>query len=348
MQDILKKAAIGLIGALMATASHAAEISGAGSSFIYPVFAKWGAAYQKETGNALNYQSIGSGGGIKQVEAKTVTFGASDKPLDDAELAKEGMIQFPMIMGGIVPMYNIKGIEPGKLVLDGDILAKIFMGEITSWDDKEIAKLNPDLKLPNQPIVVVHRSDGSGTTFNFTNYLSKVSSEWKDKVGSDTAVQWPVGLGAKGSEGVANTIKQTPGSVGYNEYAYVIQNKLGYARMENAAGKIVSPSLDSFASAASNADWKGASNFNVIITDQPGDASWPIAASTWVIIHKAPEDAAAAKGALEFFDWAYKHGTQEAKDLDYVSIPGNVVSLIETSWSQITADGKPVFSPATN
>ncbi|WP_199178644.1 phosphate ABC transporter substrate-binding protein PstS [Acidimangrovimonas sediminis] len=325
-------------------ATAQADISGAGSSFIYPVFAKWGEAYNKATGVKLNYQSIGSGGGIKQVTAKTVTFGASDKPLDDATLAKQGMTQFPMISGGIVMMYNIDGVKPGQLVLDGKTVEKIYMGDITKWNDPAIKALNKDVTLPNEPIVVVHRSDGSGTTFNFTNYLSKISKDWDDQVGSDTAVEWPTGLGAKGSEGVANMVKQTKGAIGYNEYAYVIQNKLGYSKMINKDGKVVSPSLETFASAAANADWKGAKNFHVIITDQPGEKSWPIAASTWVIIHKDPKDPKAAAAALKFFDWAYKNGKPEAKALDYVAIPDNVVKLIEASWSDIKADGKPVYA----
>ncbi len=273
-----------------------------------------------------------------------MTFGASDKPLDDATLAKYGMTQFPMVMGGIVPIINVKGVKPGEMVLDGATIAAIYMGTITNWNDPAIAKLNPSLTLPNQPIVVVHRSDGSGTTFNFTDYLSKVSPEWNDQIGADTAVEWPAGLGAKGSEGVANTVVQTAGAIGYDEYAYAIQNDLNYADMMNAAGKVVSPSLDSFAAAASNADWTGTPNFHVIITDQPGDNSWPIAASTWVIMYKAPKDAAAANAALTFFDWAYKNGKTEAKGLDYVAIPDNVVALIEKSWAEnITSGGKPVF-----
>lgn len=327
----------------MAVAAQA-DISGAGSSFIYPVFSKWGEAYNKATGVKLNYQSIGSGGGIKQVTAKTVTFGASDKPLDDKYLADHGMIQFPMISGGIVMMYNVKGIKPGQLVLDGKTVEEIYMGKITNWDDKAIQALNKDVKLPNQPIVVVHRSDGSGTTFNFTNYLAKISKEWADQIGSDTAVEWPVGLGAKGSEGVANMVKQTAGAIGYNEYAYVIQNKLGYSKMINKDGKTVEPSLETFASAAANADWKGSKNFHVIITDQPGAKSWPIAASTWVIVHKDPQDPKAMEAALKFFAWAYKNGHPEAKALDYVAIPDNVVKLIEESWSQIQHGGKPVYA----
>ena len=341
---IVAATAIAASTAMMMPAASAADISGAGSTFIYPVFAKWAATYKTSTGIGLNYQSIGSGGGIKQVEAKTVTFGATDKPLSDAELSKNGLVQFPMIMGGIVPIYNIEGVKPGELVLDGKTLAEIYMGKITKWNDPAIAKLNPDLKLPSAAIVVVHRSDGSGTTFNFTDYLSKESAEWKDQIGSDTAVEWPVGIGSKGSEGVANTVKQTAGGIGYDEYAYAEQNHLSYARMVNAAGKIVAPSLDTFASAASNADWAGAKNFHVIITNQPGDKSWPIAASTWVLIHKQPDDAQAAATALKFFSWAYKNGGDAAKALDYVAIPDNVVKLIEKSWSNVTASGKPVYA----
>jgi phosphate transport system substrate-binding protein len=341
---IVAATAIAASTAMMIPAASAADIAGAGSTFIYPVFARWAATYKTTTGIGLNYQSIGSGGGIKQVEAKTVTFGATDKPLSDAELTKNGLVQFPMVMGGIVPIYNIEGVKPGELVLDGKALAEIYMGKITKWDDPAIAKLNPGLKLPSSAIVVVHRSDGSGTTFNFTDYLSKESPEWKDQIGSDTAVEWPVGIGSKGSEGVANTVKQTVGGIGYDEYAYAAQNHLSYARMVNAAGKTVAPSLETFASAAANADWAGTKNFHVVITNQPGDNSWPIAASTWVLIHKQPDDAQAAATALKFFAWAYKNGKDEAKALDYVAIPDNVVELIEKSWSNVSASGKPVYA----
>lgn len=342
MKKIVAGTAAAAFSLGMAVAAQA-DITGAGSSFIYPVFSKWGEAYNKATGIKLNYQSIGSGGGIKQVTAKTVTFGASDKPLDDKYLADHGMIQFPMISGGIVMMYNIKGIKPGQLVLDGKTVEAIYMGKITNWNDKAIAALNPGVTLPNQPIVVIHRSDGSGTTFNFTNYLSKISKSWADEIGSDTAVEWPTGLGAKGSEGVANMVKQTAGAIGYNEYAYVIQNHLGYSKMINKEGKTVEPSLETFASAAANADWKNASNFRVIITDQPGAKSWPIAASTWVIIHKDPQDPKAMEAALKFFSWAYKNGHSEAKALDYVAIPDNVVKLIEASWAKVQHNGKEVY-----
>ena len=341
---LLAGCAVAVMSLASAGASFAADITGAGSTFIYPVFAKWADTYKTNTGIGLNYQSIGSGGGIKQIEANTVTFGATDKPLSDAELAKNGLVQFPMIMGGIVPIFNVQGVKPGQLILDAPTLANIYLGKITKWDDPAIKALNPSLTLPSQAIAVVHRSDGSGTTFNFTNYLGQGSQDWSDQVGSDTAVEWPVGVGAKGSEGVANTVKQTSGAIGYDEYAYAVQNNLTYADMKNAAGKVVAPSLDSFNAAAANANWANAKNFNLVITNQPGDASWPIAASTWVLIHAQPHDAVAAGAALKFFDWAYKNGKDEAKGLDYVAIPDNVVALIEKSWDGIQAGGKPVFS----
>ena len=336
-------AAVAVAATLTGTA-FAADISGAGSTFIYPLFAKWADTYKTTTGTGLNYQSIGSGGGIKQVEAKTVTFGATDKPLADDELAKNGLVQFPMVMGGIVAIVNIDGVKPGDLVLDGPTLAGIFMGKITSWDDAAIKALNPSLTLPSAAIVVAHRSDGSGTTFNFTNYLGKESPDWLNTIGSDTAVEWPVGVGAKGSEGVANSVKQTAGSIGYVEYAYAKQNSLSYAKLVNANGKIVEPNLDTFTAAASNADFANAKNFNLILTNQPGDTSWPITATTWVLIHAAPDDAAAATEALKFFDWAYTGGKDQAKALDYVAIPDAVVGLVETSWAGVTAGGKPVFA----
>ncbi|MER8463845.1 phosphate ABC transporter substrate-binding protein PstS [Mesorhizobium sp. M1396] len=349
MRHFIRSAAVAIAMATASTftlsAAMAADLSGAGSTFIYPVFAKWADTYKKDTGVGLNYQSIGSGGGIKQVIAKTVTFGATDKPMSDADLEKNGLVQFPMVMGGIVPIVNLTGIKPGELVLDGATLAQIYLGAITTWDDAAIKALNPTLTLPSTAIAVVHRSDGSGTTFNFTNYLVKLSPDWKDKVGSDTAVEWPTGVGAKGSEGVANTVKQTDGGIGYVEYAYAKQNSLSYSKLVNAAGKVVEPSLESFGAAASNADFKGAKNFNVIITNEPGDTSWPIAASTWVLIHKVPDDAAATGEALKFFAWAYKDGKETAKALDYVSIPDSVVDLIKTSWkADIQADGKPVYA----
>jgi phosphate transport system substrate-binding protein len=315
------------------SAGNAADISGAGSTFIYPVFAKWADTYKKDTGIGLNYQSIGSGGGIKQVIAKTVTFGATDKPLSDDDLDKNGLTQFPMVMGGIVPIINVEGVKPGELVLDGKTLAEIYLGNITSWDDAAIKALNPDLKLPAMAIAVVHRSDGSGTTFNFTDYLSKVSADWKDGVGSDTAVEWPVGVGAKGNEGVSANIGQTKNSIGYVEYAYAKQNKLTYAGMVNSAGKAVQPTVAAFQAAAANADWAKAPGYYVILTNQPGEASWPITAATFILMHKEPADKAASAEAIKFFKWAFEKGGKMAEGLDYIPMPASVVKQIEKTWS---------------
>lgn len=338
-------AAVGFLAAASVPAT-AADISGAGATFPYPIYAKWADAYKKETGNGLNYQSIGSGGGIKQIKAKTVTFGASDAPLPGKELDEVGLAQFPMVMGGIVPVVNLEGIKPGDLTIDGPTLAKIFLGEIKKWNDAAIKKLNPQVKLPDQAIAVVHRSDGSGTTFNFAYYLSDVSAEWKSKVGFNTSVQWPVGIGAKGNEGVANNVGQTKGSVGYVEYAYALQNKLTYTKMVNKAGKTVSPTSEAFQAAAANANWKSQPGYGVILANQPGDKSWPMTAATWILIYKKPVDAAATGEALKFFAWAYKNGDKMAESLDYVPMPPNVVSDIENYWkTEIKgADGKPVFS----
>jgi phosphate transport system substrate-binding protein len=326
-------AAVGLAAAFTITAAQAADISGAGATFPYPIYAKWADAYKKETGIGLNYQSIGSGGGIKQIEAKTVTFGASDKPLEQKELDQYGLAQFPMVMGGIVPVVNVEGIKPGEIVLDGPTLAKIFMGEITKWDDEAIKKLNPNAKLPSSAIAVVHRSDGSGTTFNFSYYLADVSADWKSKVGVNTALEWPVGIGAKGNEGVANNVANTKGSIGYVEYAYAKQNKLIYTNMVNKAGKTVSPEMKMFQAAAANADWSSQPGFGVILANQPGDESWPMTAATWILVYKQPADPAATGEALKFFSWAYKNGGKMAQELDYVPMPDNVVSDIEKMWS---------------
>src|SRR5690348_6858030 len=307
--------------AAVATSSFAAlalDISGAGATFPYPIYAKWADAYKKETGNGLNYQSIGSGGGIKQIKAKTVTFGASDAPLPGKDLDQIGLAQFPMVMGGIVPVVNLEGVKPGELVLDGPTLAKIFLGDIKKWDDAAIKKLNPNAKLPSQAIALVHRSDGSGTTFNFTYYLSDVSADWKSKVGTATAVQWPAGIGAKGNEGVANSVGNTKGSIGYVEYAYALQNKLTYTKMMNKAGKTVSPTAAAFQAAAANAKWDSVPGFGVILANQPGDQSWPMTAATWILVYKNPSDAQATGEALKFFDWAYRHGGKMAENLDYV------------------------------
>nr|WP_271169178.1 phosphate ABC transporter substrate-binding protein PstS [Hansschlegelia plantiphila] len=332
--------------ALMATPALAADISGAGATFPYPIYAKWADSYKKETGNGLNYQSIGSGGGIKQIQAKTVTFGATDAPLKGEQLEKDGLVQFPMVMGGIVPVINVDGVAPGELTLDGPTLAKIFLGSITSWDDEAIKKLNPSAKLPSSAIAIVHRSDGSGTTFNFTNYLSKVSPDWKDKVGSATAVEWPTGLGGKGNEGVANYVAQTKGSIGYVEYAYAKQNKLSYTKMINKDGKPVAPVTQSFQAAAANADWSGTPGFGVILTDEPGAESWPITAATFILIHKQPQDPVAATEALKFFAWAYKSGAKTAEALDYIPMPEKVVAEIQSVWAKDIKgpDGKALYS----
>ena len=337
MRHFIRSAAVAIAMATASTftlsAAMAADLSGAGSTFIYPVFAKWADTYKKDTGIGLNYQSIGSGGGIKQVIAKTVTFGATDKPMSDADLEKNGLVQFPMVMGGIVPIVNLTGVKPGELILDGKTIAQIYLGAITTWDDAAIKALNPTLTLPSTAIAVVHRSDGSGTTFNFTDYLVKLSPDWKDKVGSDTAVEWPTGVGAKGSEGVANTVKQTDGGIGYVEYAYAKQNKLTFTALVNKAGKSVQPTVASFQAAASNADWANAPGYYVILTDQPGEQSWPITASTFILMHREPADKATSAEAVKFFKWAFANGGKMAEELDYIPMPDPVVKLIEKTWS---------------
>ena len=338
---------IAVAGMLAATVfpATAADITGAGSTFVYPVLAKWADVYKKDTGIGLNYQSIGSGGGIKQITAKTVTFGASDKPLTSQDVTKNGLVQFPVINGANVPVVNLPGIAPGQLTLDGTTLANIYLGKITTWNDPAIAKLNPGVNLPATAIVVVHRSDGSGTTFIWTDYLSKVSPEWKEKVGEDTAVEWPVGIGAKGNEGVANNTAQTVGAIGYVEYAYAKQNKMAYAKMVNQAGQTVAPNGDSFVAAAASAQWTSAPDFHVILTNAPGPASWPVAGSTFILMQAVPADPADSAAALKFFDWGYRNGKQMAADLDYVPMPENVVTLIEQTWKDKikSSDGRPVY-----
>src|SRR5262249_20756522 len=338
---------ITILAALAATILPAAaiDISGAGATFPYPLYSKWADVYKKETGVGLNYQSIGSGGGIKQIQARTVTFGATDAPLKGPELDKHGLVQFPMVMGGIVPVFNIDGVAPGELVLDGPTLASIFLGTVKTWDDPAIKKLNPNVKLPSQAIAVVHRSDGSGTTFNFTYYLSEASPEWKSKVGSATSVDWPVGIGAKGNEGVSNNVSQTKGAIGYVEYAFAKQNKLTYAKMVNKEGKIVAPSSDTFQAAAANANWNSVPGFGVILANQPGAESWPMTAATFILIPKQPPDPAAATEALKFFAWALHNGGKMAEELDYVQMPKTVVKEIEKVWASQIKDtgGKPLY-----
>ncbi|HEX7341328.1 MAG TPA: phosphate ABC transporter substrate-binding protein PstS [Rhodanobacteraceae bacterium] len=312
--------------------AHATDITGAGSSFVYPIISKWSASYARKTGNHVNYQSIGSGGGIAQIKAGTVDFGASDMPLDEATLDKFGLGQFPDVIGGIVPAYHVAGVAPGKLVLDGPTLANIFLGKITHWNDPAIAKLNPGLKLPDARITVVHRSDGSGTTFNFSDYLSKVSNVWKVQVGEGTAVQWPTGIGGKGNEGVSAYVRQIPNSIGYVEYAYALHNHLGYARMKNAAGQVVNPDAASFQAAAATADWAHAKNFDLLMTNAPGAAAWPITATSWVVMVKQPKNEANSKVALDFFKYVYTHGQPQAAALDYVPLPASLVQQIEKYW----------------
>ena len=327
--------AIAIAAAAVTTTVVAAEISGAGATFPFPIYSKWAAAYKAQTGAGLNYQSIGSGGGIAQIEAKTVTFGASDMPMTPADLDKNGLLMFPTVIGSEVLVYNLAGIASNTLVIDGPTLANIYLGRITKWNDPAIKRLNASVNLPNTAIAVVHRSDGSGTTFIFANYLSKVSKEWADKVGAATAVDWPVGIGAKGNEGVAGNVAQTAGSIGYVEYAFASPNKLPYSKMVNHDGKVVSPTMASFQAAAAGADWARADHFYMILTDQPGANTWPIENPTFILIPKNPPNAAATTEALKFFKWAFQNGGKIAQDLDYIPLPQPVVQRIEASWKEV-------------
>ena len=317
-----------------AVPASAADITGAGATFPFPIYSKWADGYKKETGNGLNYQSIGSGAGIKQIQAKTVTFGASDMPLKAEVLAKDGLVQWPQVMGALVAVVNLEGIKPGEMVLDGPTLANIYLGKVKSWNDPAIVKLNPSLKLPSDAITVVRRADGSGTTFLFTDYLSKVSLEWQGGPGSGTAVEWPIGVGAKGNEGVAGNVKQTKNAIGYVEYAYAKQNSLVHTGLVNAAGKTVQPTIAAFQAAAANADWKKEPNFYQILTNQPGDTSWPITGATFILMHKQPAAKADAAEALKFFDWAFTSGAKAAEELDYIPMPANVVTDIKAMWGK--------------
>jgi phosphate transport system substrate-binding protein len=342
MHTILRTAAVGLATVALSGIAFAQDITGAGASFPAPLYAKWAADYNKATGVKINYQSVGSGAGIRQIDAKTVDFGASDAPLTDADLQKKNQIQFPTVIGGVVPVLNVKGIQPGQLRLNGQVLGDIYLGKIAKWNDPAIKALNPSLNLPDAAIAPVRRADGSGTTFIFTNYLSKVNAEWKSKVGEGTAVNWPTGAGGKGNEGVAAFVGRLPNSIGYVEYSYVKQNKLTFALMQNAAGQFVAPDDSAFKAAAAGADWS--KSFYQILTNQPGAQSWPITGATFILMHKVQDKPAQAATALKFFDWAYKNGDKTAEDLDYVPMPASVKAQIEKLWATELKDaaGKPI------
>jgi phosphate transport system substrate-binding protein len=346
---MMKKLAAACSAALivgLAPIAQAASISGAGATFPAPVYAKWAETYKAQTGNNLNYQAIGSGGGIKQIEANTVDFGASDKPLKAEELEANGLMQFPTVMGGVVPVMNLPGIKPGQIKMTGAQLADIYRGVIKKWNDPLLTKSNPGVPLPNLPITVVHRSDGSGTTFLFTSYLAMKAPHWASDVGASDSVSWPVGMGGKGNDGVAAFVKQTPGGIGYVEYAYAKQNSLTYALMQNKAGKFVAPTAENFAAAAAGADWRKAPGMYLLLLDQPGPTSWPITGATFILMHTKQTNPESAREVLSFFDWAYKNGDGAAQSLDYVALPAAVKTLIHGAWAAKIAgpDGKPVFN----
>jgi phosphate transport system substrate-binding protein len=332
------------LAASLATPAVAAEITGAGATFPYPIYAKWADAYNKSTGTRMNYQSIGSGGGIKQITAKTVDFGASDMPMKGEDLEKNGLVQFPAIMGGVVPVVKLAGVQPGQLRFTGELLAQIYLGKVTKWSDPAIAKLNAGVKLPDRNITVVHRSDGSGTTFLWTNYLSKVSPDFKSTVGEGTSVKFPAGVGGKGNEGVASYVQKIDGAIGYVEYAYAKQNKLAHGQVQNAAGKFVNPEDDTFKAAASAANWKSVPGMGVVLTNQPGDAAWPITGASFILMQAKQEKPETAREVLKFFDWAYRNGQKMAEELDYVPMPEPVVKEIQASWKTVKdASGKPIL-----
>ena len=328
----VKRLSVAAVALVTFGGAWAADISGAGATFPYPIYSKWADTYKQQTGIGLNYQSIGSGGGIKQIKAKTVTFGASDMPLEAKDLEEAGLVQFPMIIGGVVPVVNVKGVQPGQMVLDGPTVAQIYLGDITKWNDERIRKLNPTLTLPATAIAPIYRSDGSGTNFLFSNFLSNSHPKFKETIGANTSVQWPVGIGAKGNEGVANMTTQTDGAIGYVEYAYAKQNKMAYVNLINSAGKKVSPNAESFQAAAANADWAHAAGYHLILTNQPGDKSWPITGASFILVYGSPPDPAATGAALKFFDWAYTHGGKMAADLDYVPLPDSLIAQVRNTW----------------
>lgn len=326
------------------TGNAKVRLTGAGATFPYPVYSRWMYKYNKTTGVRINYQSIGSGGGIAQINAKTVDFGASDAPLKKADLDAHGLVQFPMIMGGVVPVINVSGVKPGQLKLSGELLAQIFIGKVRKWNDAKIKVLNPGLNLPDLAITVVHRADGSGTTWIFTNYLDKVSAKWHKKVGTDKAVSWPVGVGGKGNEGVAAYVGRINGSIGYVEFAYALQNHLTHVMLKNKSGRFVAPTISSFRSAAANADWAHAPGFYLVLTYQPGADSWPITGASFILVHKQQKNAQKAKAMLKFFSWCYAHGGAIAEKLDYVPMPGNVADMVKDMWkAKIMTNGQPVW-----
>lgn len=345
LKRAFSKLTVGLTFSALALSAHAVNITGAGASFPYPVYAKWAAAYHKETGKQVNYQSIGSGGGQQQIIAKTVDFGASDDPMKGDALAKDNLLQFPAIIGGTVPVVNIDGIEPGQLKLSGLVLGDIYLGKIKKWNDPAIQALNEGLTLPNNSIVVVHRSDGSGTTFGWTNYLSKVSPDWKEKVGEGKAVKWPTGQGGKGNEGVAAYVRQLKDSIGYVEYAYAKQNNLSWTQLQNKDGEFVQPTQDTFAAAAANADWNSVPGMGVVLTDEPGAESWPVTSASFILLHKEQAKPANALAVLNFFNWAFENGAAMASELDYVPLPTEVTDQIKEAWAvEIkTQDGKAIW-----
>lgn len=344
-KQVFKSMAMAAGAAIAFSSAMAADITGAGATFPYPIYAKWAEAYKAATGNGLNYQSIGSGGGIKQIKARTVDFGASDMPLALEDLEKEGLIQFPAIMGGVVPIVNLEGVKPGELKFTGDVLAAIYLGKVTKWNDKQIADINPGAKLPADDITVVHRADGSGTTFVFADYLSKVNAEFKTTVGAGTAVKWPVGVGGKGNEGVAANVQRIKGSIGYVEFAYAKKNKMSHAQMKNRDGEYVQPDDDSFKAAAAGADWAKTPGMGVILTNQPGKLAWPMTSASFILMHKVQADSAKSKEVLKFFDWAYKNGAGMATELEYVAMPPPVVKLVQDAWKAQLKDssGKAVW-----
>lgn len=333
LKRMFSKVTVGIALSAAALTVQAVNITGAGASFPYPIYAKWAATYHQETGKQVNYQSIGSGGGQQQIIAKTVDFGASDDPMTAEALDKDNLLQFPAIIGGTVPVVNIDGIEPGQLRLSGSVIADIYMAKITKWDDDAIKALNPDLNLPSNDIVVVHRSDGSGTTFGWTNYLSKVSPEWKDTVGEGKAVRWPTGQGGKGNEGVAAYVRQLKDSIGYVEYAYAKQNNLSWTQLQNKDGEFVQPSQESFAAAAANADWTGTPGMGVILTEEAGAETWPVTSASFILVHKKQDKPENARAVLEFFNWAFENGAEQAAELDYVAMPAEVTSEIKNIWA---------------